>query len=70
MGLRGLLFASIALCHCSCGHGAGVCCIRANYAQDFLVYTGSYDEHIRSWDLRKLTCPIDQVFLAVQLLST
>ena len=58
------------LCGCRCDHGAGVCCIQVSQVQDSLVYTGCYDEHIRAWDLRKLTCPVDQVLDAMCLPRT
>ena len=68
LALRTALCPNCRLCGCRCGHGAGVCCIQADHVQDFLVYTGCYDENVRSWDLRKLTCPIHQVVVAVHLI--
>lgn len=40
------------------GHGAGVCCIQSHPTHEFQVATGSYDEHLRVWDLRNTTVPL------------
>jgi WD40 repeat protein len=50
-----------SVCDCRCDHRAGICCVQSSPTQDFVVYTGSYDECIRSWDLRKLSVPTGQV---------
>jgi len=33
-------------------HGAGVCCVASSPQQQHVVCTGSYDDHLRVWDLR------------------
>ena len=33
-------------------HGAGVCCVASSPHQEHLACTGSYDDHLRLWDLR------------------
>ncbi len=38
-------------------HGAGVCCMQSSTAVEHLLVTGSYDEHVRLWDLRMLHKP-------------
>lgn len=47
---------------CSASHKAGICCIRPSPMQHFIMHTGCYDEKVRSWDLRNLRDPLDQVF--------
>ncbi|KAK9809915.1 hypothetical protein WJX72_001707 [[Myrmecia] bisecta] len=39
-------------------HGAGVCCIASSPWQKHLLCTGSYDEHVRLWDTRMASKPI------------
>jgi WD40 repeat protein len=39
-------------------HAAGVCCVAPHPTREHLVATGSYDEGIRLWDLRKATRPV------------
>ena len=39
-------------------HAAGVCCIAPHPSRAHLVATGSYDERIRLWDMRKATKPL------------
>ncbi len=39
-------------------HAAGVCCIAGHAQQEHLVATGSYDESIRLWDMRKVEKPV------------
>eukprot|EP00892_Ulva_mutabilis_P010567 jgi/Ulvmu1/7883/UM004_0114.1 len=40
------------------GHGAGVCCIQSHLTREYEVATGSYDEHVRIWDLRSHSTPL------------
>ncbi|KAL3132669.1 hypothetical protein ABBQ32_009187 [Trebouxia sp. C0010 RCD-2024] len=42
-------------------HTAGVCCIASSPRQEHCLLTGSYDEHIRMWDSRKLEAPLAEV---------
>jgi len=41
-------------------HSAGVCCIVPSPWEEHKVFTGSYDEKIRLWDLRNLTRPVQE----------
>lgn len=43
---------------CRKSHGAGVCCIASSPQQEHCLVTGSYDEHIRLWDTRNISRPI------------
>ena len=38
-------------------HGAGVCCMQTSPAVEHLLVTGSYDERVRTWDLRMIRRP-------------
>ncbi|KAA6427585.1 MAG: hypothetical protein FRX49_02248 [Trebouxia sp. A1-2] len=40
-------------------HSAGVCCIASSIQQEHCLVTGSYDEHIRLWDTRRITQPVE-----------
>lgn len=39
-------------------HEAGVCCVAPHPSAPHVVATGSYDERIRLWDMRKLSKPV------------
>lgn len=39
-------------------HGAGVCCIQSHPTRPHCCATGSYDEHVRLWDMRNTCAPI------------
>eukprot|EP00039_Didymoeca_costata_P021085 m.343368 g.343368 ORF g.343368 m.343368 type:complete len:361 (+) comp22721_c0_seq1:183-1265(+) len=39
-------------------HEAGVCSIQMHPYVDHIVVTGSYDEHVRFWDIRKTKLPV------------
>ena len=41
-------------------HSAGVCTISPHPVDAHLVATGSYDEHVRLWDVRNLSKPVVQ----------
>lgn len=41
-------------------HGAGVCCASSSPHREHLVCTGSYDDHLRLWDVRLLQRPVVQ----------
>lgn len=40
-------------------HSAGVCCIASSPQQEHYLVTGSYDEHIRFWDTRRISHPVE-----------
>lgn len=40
-------------------HSAGVTCISSHPRQDHVLVTGSYDEHVRLWDLRMIQRPVE-----------
>ena len=42
-------------------HGAGVCCVRTHRDRENLVATGSYDEHVRFWDVRMPRRPLAEL---------
>ncbi|KAI9150918.1 hypothetical protein H9P43_009533 [Blastocladiella emersonii ATCC 22665] len=42
-------------------HGAGVCSIQGSTHREHLVATGSYDEYVRTWDVRSLARPVSEV---------
>ena len=44
---------------CRKSHSAGVCCIASSPQQEHCLVTGSYDEHIRFWDTRRITQPVE-----------
>lgn len=39
-------------------HVSGVCCIQSSPAVEHQVVTGSYDEHVRLWDMRVAARPV------------
>lgn len=41
-------------------HGAGVCCVSSSPHREHLVCTGSYDDHLRLWDVRSPHRPLLQ----------
>ena len=45
-------------------HSAGVCCILCSPWQAAQVCTGSYDEHVRLWDMRQLTMALETAKVA------
>ncbi|XP_056648191.1 diphthine methyltransferase [Diorhabda sublineata] len=42
-------------------HGAGVTSFHSNSFKEYLVASGSYDEHVRLWDVRKMKSEIDTI---------
>ncbi|XP_046417591.1 diphthine methyltransferase [Neodiprion lecontei] len=44
-------------------HGAGVTSLHSNAAQEFTLASGSYDEILRLWDVRKLRNPVSELNL-------
>ncbi|CAI0398576.1 unnamed protein product [Linum tenue] len=44
-------------------HKMGVCCIAKNPTDPNALLTGSYDEHLRVWDVRSISKPVNQVSL-------
>ena len=39
-------------------HSAGVCTVHCNRFDEHVIATGSYDETLRVWDVRKASCPL------------
>lgn len=42
-------------------HGAGVTCVSPSPHDDTVVATGSYDDHVRLWDVRALKSPVSEL---------
>ncbi|CAG9767082.1 unnamed protein product [Ceutorhynchus assimilis] len=42
-------------------HETGVTSFHSNKSKEFLVATGSYDEHVRLWDVRSIKNPLNQL---------
>ena len=51
-------------------HSAGVCCIVCSPWQPEQLCTGSYDEHVRLWDMREPSRPLECTKVLLQLLRT
>ena len=44
-------------------HQAGVCVIQSNPHCEHILASGSYDEHVRIWDIRTLRKPLEEISL-------
>jgi len=42
-------------------HGAGVTCVSPSPHDDTIIATGSYDDHVRLWDVRALKSPVSEL---------
>ncbi|KAK9888178.1 hypothetical protein WA026_000447 [Henosepilachna vigintioctopunctata] len=42
-------------------HEAGVTSLHSNCSQEYILASGSYDEHVRIWDIRNFKCPKSEI---------